>query len=345
MRSERTRVAIIGSGFITGNYHLPALVASGAQVVGLADVIPQRAQALAAEYAVPVVTGDYRELLERSDVEAVVIATPDCTHAEIAIDALQAGKAVLLQKPMARNSAECRRILEAARRSGSPLYVSFMHRYLDEVVALQHLLKSEALGSVFYVRQTNAKDGIDYAGWFYSRECVGGGVVNQLGVHGLYLLLGLFGNIEWVRADVRQLCRERRLRDGSVVPQDNDDVVIATYRFSGGLIATHEINFCEVAGTSRFRTEVHGLEGVAHLRTERGPLALYAPKHTGQTEWVTPEFEMTPYGVRHHRHFLAMVRGEEPPDSTANEALVCALITEAVYRSGETRQWEAVERP
>lgn len=339
MNKEAVRVGVIGAGFISA-YHLNALQKAGADLIVVADPIEERARKRSAEFGVKHHTTDYRAALARDDVEAVVITVPDFVHAEVAIAALRAGKTVLLQKPMARTPGECQSIIDVAEETGTPLYVSFMHRHMDETVELQHLLVEGALGQVYYVDQINATPGPTWAAWYYRKENVGGGMVKQLGVHGIDLLRYLFGEIEAVKATVGQVCSERRLDDGSVVTQENDDIAVAVYRFRNGLIATQHMDFNEVAGTERFRTEVRGLKGVAHIRSARGDLAIYAPEYTGQSGWVTPDFEKTPFGVRQHSRFMAMVRGEEPPDGSARDGLASLIVAEAVYRSSESGAWE-----
>ena len=161
-------------------------------------------------------------------------------HARRAIAALEAGKPALLQKPMARNSAECRAIIAAAQATGVPLFVSFMHRYLEEIEQVRPLLERGVLGRVHSVRQRNATPGADWAAWFYRKENVGGGVLLQLGVHGIDLLRHLFGEIVRVRATTALMIKERMLADGTVVRPNAEDLVIATYEFASGLIAAHE---------------------------------------------------------------------------------------------------------
>jgi predicted dehydrogenase len=91
--------------------------------------------------------------------------------------------------------------------------------------------------------------------------------------------------------------------------------------------------------------EIYGAEGTAWLRTLRGDLALYAPSYFGQEGWFAPTLPTPPLGLRHHRHFLAMVAGQEPPDTSAADGLATLLVCEAVYRSAESGAWEEVETP
>jgi predicted dehydrogenase len=341
MTPNYNRIGMIGAGEIS-NYHLAGLQAARAEVVAISSRALDNARARAQQYGIPSYTADYQAILARDDVGAVVIVTPDFTHQDITIAALEAGKPVLLQKPMARNSEECRAIIAAAEKTGTSLYVSYMHRYFEEVIHVKNLLEQNAFGKIFSVRQRNATPGADWAAWFFHKENIGGGAMMQLGVHGIDLLRHLFGEIEAVKATVALMKTERTLADGTVVQPDNEDLIFATYRFASGMIATHETLYNEVAGTDRFRMEIYGEEGTAWLRTERGDLALYAPKHLEEAGWVTPQLSYPAFGLRQHDHFLRMLRGDDPPDNTAHDGLMAVQVVEAVYRSAETGTWEEV---
>lgn len=338
------RIGIIGAGFIS-DYHIKGLQDAGADVVAIASRTIESARAKAAQFGIAEATDDYREILNRDDIAAVVITTPDFTHRQLAIACAEAGKAILLQKPMARNSAECRDIIDVAKQNGTPLYVSFMHRYFEEVQRMRNLLAEDAFGRIFSIRQRNATPGADWAPWFFSRENVGGGAMVQLGVHGVDLIRYLFGEIEAVLATTALMKPERILADGTVVHPDNEDLMLATYRLASGAMVSHECGYNEVAGTDRFRMEVYGEAGTAWLRTLRGDLALYAPSYLGRDGWFSPTLPTTPMGLRQHRHFLNMLSGQAPPDSSAQDGLVTLLVCEAVYRSAESGTWEEVTQP
>ncbi len=343
MTREPVGIGMIGAGSIS-EYHLAGLAAaSGAEVRILMGRTPDRVAALARRFDIPDVAFDYHAVLDRRDVEAVVIATPDHTHEEIAVAAAGAGKSILLQKPMARSSAECRQILAAARKAGVHLQVSFMHRYFEEVVRVRELLEAGKLGPVFAVRIRNATSGPDWKDWLFSRERVGGGVVVQLGVHGIDLCRYAIGEIEAVEATVALHRRERVLADGRTVRPDNEDHALAVYRFRGGPLGSHEMSWSEVEGSDRFRFEIYCAEATVWLRTEKGPLALYAPGLTGSRGWFIPELPIRPMGQRQHAHWLAILRGRVPPDHTAEDGLATLLVAEAIYRSAASRREEPVE--
>ncbi len=329
------RVGILGAGSISA-YHIAGLQAAGAEVAALFSRTESHAREVAARFGIPWITTRYEESLSLPALEAVVIATPDFTHEEVAAAAAQARKPSLLQKPMARTGAECRRIIAAFERAGVSLHVSWMHRYFGEVERTRQLLAEGALGSVSLVRQRNVTRGADWAAWFFSREKVGGGAVMQLGVHGIDLLRTLFGEIVAVKATIATVQRQRTLADGSVVEPDNEDLALATYRFASGTFATHEMGYCAVPVTDRFRMEIYGTWATAWLHTEHGALATNSGR--GWTPLEVPPGEV---GCRQHRHWLAMLRGEVAPDASAQDGLAAVEIAEAIYRSAEADGWVA----
>jgi predicted dehydrogenase len=342
--TARVGVGVLGAGFIS-DYHLRGLREAGAQVVALFGRDLARARARAEAHGVPHATDRVEDVLERDDVEAVVVATPDFTHEALTVAAARAGKAVLVQKPMARSSEECQRMIEAANKGGVRLCVAFMHRYFEEVEATRALLGAGALGRILSVRQRNATPGADWAAWFHQRANVGGGVLMQLGVHGIDLVRHLLGEIVAVQGTTATMVPARRLADGSTVHPDNEDLVLATYRLASGALATHEVSYAEAAGTDRFRLEIYGEAGTAWLRTERGRLAVWAPGHTGREEWTAPALGPDDPARRQHAHFLAMARGDAPPDGSARDGLASVLVAEAVYRAAAGARWEPVRWP
>lgn len=147
--SDRIRLATIGIGGMGLGDTDTALDVPGVELVAAADVYDGRLAAAREKYGASLVTTrDYRELLARPDIDAVIIATPDHWHAQQAIDALKAGKAVYLEKPMVRTVDEGTRLIEAHRESGRPLQVG--SQFVSSIVTLKarDLLASGALGEV-----------------------------------------------------------------------------------------------------------------------------------------------------------------------------------------------------
>jgi predicted dehydrogenase len=280
------------------------------------------------------VVTDWRRALVRPDVDAVVVCTPDDTHEEIAIAAAEAGKAILLQKPMAGSVAACERIIAAAKAAGVDLQVSFMHRFFPEVEAARAMLADGVIGRVHSARIRNATPGPDWNDWFFAKANVTGGVVDQLGVHGIDLALQLLGDIRNVSARAATLRPTRTLRDGRTIPVEVPDTAFANYAFDDGAMAAHEMSMIEVKGCDRFRLELYGDAGTMWLRTGRGPLAVYAPARFGDA-WHCPVFPPVAFGEAQHRAWLDGVTGMGACLPTARDALRGMQVVESIRRSSD----------
>ena len=339
------RIAIVGSGFIS-EYHVNGLRAAGnAEIACLVGRDPARTAAKAAALGIGTFETELETVLHDPAIDAVVIATPDSLHKEHAIKSLGRGKAVLLQKPMALNSAQCVEIIAASKANDAPLTVSFMHRYFPEVRWLKALLDEGQLGRVHTVRIRNATPGADWADWFFSPDNVSGGVVMQLGVHGIDLCSYLFGPISQVTAQMTTARPVRTLADGREISVALEDNALAHYRLFSGALVSHEMSYTEAAGCDRFRLELYSDKGTVWLRTERGKAALFAPDITGESDWVSPDLSDEALGAAHHRHWLDVVRGEEVEDDTAEAGLTSIAVAEATYQAAADGRPAAVKKP
>lgn len=323
-------IALVGAGFIA-DYHLAGLAGvDGAQTRLVVSRSRDGAARVAARHGVPEASDDFAAALARDDIGALVIATPDDTHEALTREALRAGRAVLLQKPMAPDAAACRRLIALAESAGVDLQVSWMHRYFPEVDAARALIAQGRIGAPLTVRLRNATPGPDWGDWFFRREAVSGGVVLQLGVHGIDLVGQMFGAIASVSAQVATLAPRRKLRDGRVVAVENPDTALAVYRLADGPMAHHEMSMIEAAGTDRFRMEIYGEDGAMWLRTERGALASI---RRGEPEWTRHALAEASPGRRHHQDWVDGLLGRAPRRNTAREALAGLLVAEAIARS------------
>lgn len=333
------RAAIIGAGFIA-DYHVNGLRAAGAVVTALVGRNLQRTAARARQLGIARAETEVASVLNDREIDGIVVATPDSTHRQIAMEALEAEKAVMIQKPMAMTSDDCRALIEAASKAPHRLSVSFMHRHFPEVRWLRKLLDRGVLGPVHMLRIRNATPGADWADWFYRKDAVAGGVVMQLGVHGIDLVQHLFGPIDRVGAQCRTALPERVLSDGSRVTTFLEDNAAATYRLAAGALVSHEMSCTEIAGCDRFRLELYTEKGTVWLRTERGAAALFASAVNGVKDWVGVPVESEPPGRDHHASWIAAASGSG--DDTARAGLSTMLVAEAIYRSHATAAVQTV---
>jgi len=325
---------MIGAGSIAA-YHLEGLAAAGGAALRVvASRTGDNARRLAEHYGNIDWTDEWQAVLDRSDVDAVIIATPDPTHEQIAVAAAAAGKHILLQKPMAGDAAACRRIADAAERAGIDLQVSFMHRHFEEMQLARTLLLEDAIGTVHTVRVRNATPGPNWGDWFFDAANVANGVVHQLGVHGIDLVSWLLGPIRDVSARMAIQQNTRTLQDGRRILVGVPDTALASYGFECGALGTHEMSMIELQGCDRFRIELYGQAGTLWLRSQRGRLAMWAPHRHGDNWWL-PTLADVPLGQRHHAWWLDGITGRAARAQTARDAIAGMEVVEAIARSAQ----------
>jgi predicted dehydrogenase len=192
--SGAPRVAVLGTGAISQVVHLPALQQmQELDVQALADVDRPKATAIAGRFGVPRVHGRDADVFEDEEIDAVIVCTPSHLHEEQAIGALEAGKHVLVEKPLALTAAGAERVIRAAERSGRHLLVAMNNRYRPDVQALLPFARGGELGELFFTKAgwLNRKVRVARPTWRQRRETAGGGALMDLGVQVLDLVLWL----------------------------------------------------------------------------------------------------------------------------------------------------------
>jgi Predicted dehydrogenases and related proteins len=174
--------------------HLPNLIKlPNVEVSAVAEINRNRLQTIADKFNIKQKFLSYSDLLENGNVDAVIIATPTSTHKDIAIDCLQAGKDVLVEKPLARTYQEAKQVYEAAKKSKRKLMVGMNLRYRPDSMLLRSLINSNEIGEPFYIKCGWIRKQSSSEKWFTKKEESGGGVIIDLGIHLLDLSLWLLG--------------------------------------------------------------------------------------------------------------------------------------------------------
>ncbi|OPH56316.1 oxidoreductase [Paenibacillus ferrarius] len=197
---SKLNVAIIGCGGIALGKHLPSLhKIEQVAIVGFYDISLERAQEAAAKYGAPnaKVYGSYSELLADSSIAVVHICTPNDSHAEISIAALEAGKHVMCEKPMAKTAADARRMVEAAKRTGNKLTIGYNNRFRADSQYLKQIIADGDLGEIYFAKaHAVRRRGVPTWGVFLDEEKQGGGPLIDIGTHALDLTLWMMNNYE-----------------------------------------------------------------------------------------------------------------------------------------------------
>ncbi len=266
--STMVRVGVIGCGKISQVRHLPEYEANPhAQIVALYDVNLERAHELAERYgATAYETLD--ELLAAPDVDAVSVCTSNATHAETTIKALQAGKHVLCEKPMAITLEECEQMVAAADAAGKQLMIDQNQRFAKAHIRAKELLDAGRIGRVLTFRTTFGHGGPETwsvdpgtGSWFFDPKRAAMGAMADLGVHKTDLIQWLIGQtVVSTTAHVTTL--DKRDPEGNLVGVDDNAVCI--YRMSGGAVGTMTASWTYY-GPEDNSTVIYGTEGVMRI--------------------------------------------------------------------------------
>ena len=192
------RIGIIGCGGIANGKHMPSLKKiDGAEMVAFCDIIPERAEKAAKNFGTPdaKVYTDYKELLKDESIEVVHVCTPNRSHSFITVDALESGKHVMCEKPMAINSEEAKKMVDAAERTGKLLTIGYQSRYRDDSQYLKAETEADTLGDVYYAKATAIRRrAVPTWGVFLNEYEQGGGPLIDIGTHALDLTLWMMNN-------------------------------------------------------------------------------------------------------------------------------------------------------
>ena len=197
---DKIRIGIIGCGGIANGKHMPALSQlDDVEMVAFCDLIEERAEKAKAKYGTPdaKVYTDYKELLKDETIEVVHVCTPNRSHSFITIDALDAGKNVMCEKPMAKTYAEAQAMVEAAKRSGKLLTVGYQNRQRAENLYAKAVCEAGDLGDIYYAKTLAIRRrAVPTWGVFLNEYEQGGGPLIDIATHALDLTLWMMDNYE-----------------------------------------------------------------------------------------------------------------------------------------------------
>ncbi|MFD0712382.1 Gfo/Idh/MocA family protein [Paenibacillus sp. GCM10027626] len=195
---SKVRIGIIGCGGIANGKHMPSLAkVKEAEIVAFCDIVVERAEEAKAKYGNEdaKVYSDYTELLKDASIEVIHVCTPNDSHAEISIAAMEAGKHVLCEKPMAKTAADARRMLEVSKQTGKKLSIGYNNRFRTDSRALKQVCESGELGEVYFAKaHAIRRRAVPTWGVFLDEEKQGGGPLIDIGTHALDLVLWMMDN-------------------------------------------------------------------------------------------------------------------------------------------------------
>ena len=306
----------------------------------------ERAKDFAAEWDIPKWTTDLAEAINDPETDVVVIGLPNNLHEEAVAMAAEAGKAVLCTKPLGRNAAEAKAMLDTVENAG------VFHGYLEDLVYPPKTLKSlesvknGAIGKVLWVRSRETHPG-PHSDWFWDIEQAGGGAIVDMGCHCIEIIRNFIGK------DVKPL-EVMCWADTLVHPVEAEDHGIALIKFENGSMGQFEVGWAFRGGMD-IRDEVSGTEGTIWLNhwlrtgmemfTSGGQGGYVAEKAETDTGWLFPvgdEVGELGYRDMFVEILNALDNGTEPMETFYDGYVVNAII-DACYRSAKSKQWEPIE--
>lgn len=197
---EKMKIGIIGCGGIANNKHMPAIKANGNfEIVAVCDLIEEKAQKAKIDFGTEntQVFTDYKELLKIEEIVSVYVLTPNRSHSFITVDALHAGKNVMCEKPMAINTEEAQKMLDAAKETGKILTIGYQNRYRTDSAYLKAACENGDLGEIYYAKaHAIRRRAVPTWGVFLNEYEQGGGPLIDIGTHALDLTLWMMNNYE-----------------------------------------------------------------------------------------------------------------------------------------------------
>ena len=352
--SETLRIGIIGCGGIANGKHMPALKhQKGVEMVAFCDIIEERALKAAKDYGTPDAKcyTDYKKLLEDKSIDVVHVCTPNKEHSFITIDALEAGKHVMCEKPMAKTYAEAKAMLDAAKRTGKKLTIGYQNRQTPQALYVKQACEDGVLGDIYYANAIALRRrAVPTWGVFLNEDEQGGGPLIDIGTHALDLTLWCMNNYKpkmVVGTKYRMLADQTQTANAwgdwdpkqftvedsafGFIVMENGATIVLQSSWALNILDASEAAF-RLCGTKAGADTVDGarINGVKYGRQyiekptlTAGGVAFYdganaTPADLDMAQWI---------------HAL---RNDTDPCVLPEQALCVTQILEAIYKSAET---------
>ncbi|CAG7650684.1 Inositol 2-dehydrogenase/D-chiro-inositol 3-dehydrogenase [Paenibacillus solanacearum] len=348
------RIGIIGCGGIANGKHMPALKnQKNAEMVAFCDIVEQRAHDAAQKYGVEgaKVYADYKELLADDTLDIIHVCTPNDSHAEISIAALESSKHVMCEKPMAKTAADARRMVEAARASGKKLTIGYQNRFRSDSQYLKRVCADGDLGDIYYAKaHAIRRRAVPTWGVFLDEEKQGGGPLIDIGTHALDLTLWMMDNYKpkaVLGTAFHKLSHKENAANawGSWDPAQFtvEDSAFGMITMQNGATIVLESSWAiNMLATGEAKTTLCGTEGGADMQDG---LRLNGEKHS---RLYMNQIQLDAKGVDFYdgkkespadleaRLWLEAIEKDIDPVVTPEQACVVSEILEAIYESSKT---------
>lgn len=345
---EKLKIGLIGAGSIS-EVHLGGYKnRPDVEIYAICDKNEERARKKAEEYGATHVFTDYKDLLALPEIHSVSICTWNNSHAEISIAALDAGKHVLVEKPLCKTVEEALQVEEAVRRSGKILQVGFVRRYGANTELLKQFIDAKELGEIYYAKASCLRRLGNPGGWFSDAERSGGGPLIDLGVHIIDICWYLMGKpkVKSVSGNAYRRLGNRsniqnlsfyKAADYDASKNDVEDCANALIRFENGASLMVDVSFTLHAKKDELYVKLYGDKGGAELEPE---LSIVSERHDTILN-ITPQIDHLSFdfvGAFNNEvsFFLDSSLGKHETRSPVQDGVEMMKILCAIYESAET---------
>ncbi|WP_175638954.1 Gfo/Idh/MocA family protein [Metabacillus schmidteae] len=347
MGNQKIRIGIIGAGAI-GNVHLSTFSKLTNLIVlqGITDVYLPLAEQRADEYKVNKVFNSAEELIQDSNIDAVIIGVPNKWHAPLAIQALKAGKHVLVEKPMGINSEAAKEIVRAQRDSGKVVMVGHQMRWQWQIQQIKEQVGKGSFGKIYHAKTGwFRRKGIPgWGSWFTTKSEAGGGPLIDIGVHMLDLGLYLMGNPKPVSvygSTYAEFGPKKKGIGNWGTPNwngqyDVEDLATALIKMEDGSTLSLEVSWAVNMDTSNNPfIHIMGSEGGASINGNSVKILTEQFDQAIDLELTEKDREEDDR-VLLSKHFIECIQEEKQPITSAMSGLTNNLILDAIYKSSKT---------
>lgn len=335
------KIGFIGAGAIARTHIDHLLKLPNVQVTCAADVSQASLDLLKQKYNIDALYTDYRKLLAEQEVDAIDVCTPNSLHAECTIAAFNAGRHVMVEKPMAMNAAEAQRMLDASKKAKKKLIIGFQFRFDARTKVIRDQIESGSFGKILYVRaQWLRRRGIPNWGVFGRKDLQGGGPMIDIGVHVIETAHSLMGCPEpvtatggtWTYMGNKPSTIASQWPGWDHKTYTVEDLAVGMVRFDNGSMLTVETAFATHLEKDVWNIQVFGEKGGANWE----PVGVFTD-HGGYMMNMTPSFvpnvSIWEYKMK---HFVEVCRDGRTNEAPGEHGLMVQKMLDGVYASAES---------
>ena len=355
--SKKLRVAILGTSNFAEVCHIPGILSHpNAEVSAIYGRDADKAKSLANKFGIPHATADLEALCDDPNIDAVTIASANSAHASQAIIALNHGKHVFCEKPLAMNDDEAADMLKAAEISGKIHQVAFTFRYNYGIRELKRRIAAGDIGTPFHTRiQYDRWDGLastSKASWRDRREVAGAGLLFDIGSHLFDIHRHVLGPLDSVIGYTHTVPRKLPHKEnGELMEIETDDIVNAWIQHQNGLRGQFFISRVTPPFAELGYLEVIGSEGALKAALSRGGVDFLKASNPNSPEWTN--LSLPPEASDGKTHALDMmmrgfvdacINGEinHEVDATFEDGRAAQYAMSALLKSQSSMRWENI---